>query len=254
MNEYYDNAYQMRLNRYGNDYQSRILGQRIKVFQNLLLKSIYRVDFEYEGQQWPGILERYKQNETKTLQYLLTELELKLPGGTILNIPDEEGNERWWMVYWLENIETSGYNRYVMLKMSHVIHWKDRNGDFRTIRAYFYGQEDNMLKDELKSRSRNRALYTENLKLSFFITPFNAHIRKDDYFEVITGPKTGCNKEEETLKESFVVTGYDTISTEGVEYVSVDPQYIRDLTPAPQRTEEDDPSEFYWLEGGELHE
>lgn len=95
MNEYYDNAYQMRLNRYGNDYQSRILGQRIKVFQNLLLKSIYRVDFEYEGQQWPGILERYKQNETKTLQYLLTELELKLPGGTILNIPDEEGNERW---------------------------------------------------------------------------------------------------------------------------------------------------------------
>ena len=31
-------------------------------------------------------LEPYKQNETKTLQYLLTDLALKLPNGTILEI------------------------------------------------------------------------------------------------------------------------------------------------------------------------
>ena len=91
---YFENAYKMRLNRYGNDYQSRLLGNRIKVFQDLLLKSIYRVDFEYAGREWPGILERYKQDETKTMQYLLTELELEMPGGTILNIPNQAGQDQ----------------------------------------------------------------------------------------------------------------------------------------------------------------
>lgn len=150
------------------------------------------------------------------------------------------------MVYWKEKIQCSGYNKYVMLRMSHQITWIDRDKQEHTIWAYFYGQEDNMLKDELKSRSRDHALYNENLKLSFFITAFNSKIRKDDYFEVVTG--SGDNQ----LTESFVVTGYDVISTEGVEYVSVDPQYTRDHTPAPEYHEGDNKEEFYWLNGGEI--
>jgi hypothetical protein len=50
-----------------------------------------------------------------------------------------------------------------------------------------YGQEDNMLKDELKSRSRMDTLYNENLKSSFFVMPTTAMIRKDDY--LIIGEK-----------------------------------------------------------------
>jgi hypothetical protein len=99
-----------------------------------------------------------------------------------------------------------------------------------------------MLKDELKSRSRNKALYTENLKLSFFITPRNVNIRKDDYLEV----------GEDELKEAYVVTGYDIQSTPGVEFVSVDPQYIRDLTEPPIQSAEDSDSDFFWInKGGE---
>jgi hypothetical protein len=56
-----------------------------------------------------------------------------------------------------------------------------------------------MLKDELKSRSRMDALYTENLKSSFFIMPTSEFIRKDDYLEIGTG----------ALKEAYRVTGYD---------------------------------------------
>ena len=97
-----------------------------------------------------------------------------------------------------------------------------------------------MLKDELKSRSRNKVLYTENLKLSFFITPVNENIRKDDYIEVGEGK----------LKEAYVVTGYDIQSTPGVEFVSVDPQYIRDLTPPPTQTSEDKDEDFYWINRG----
>ena len=54
---YFEEVYLKRLNRYGYDYQSRIQGQREKVFEGKLLKSVYRVDFEYKGETHPGTLE-----------------------------------------------------------------------------------------------------------------------------------------------------------------------------------------------------
>ena len=238
---YFDEVYLKRLNRYGYDYQSRIQGQREKVFEDLLLKSVYRVDFVYEEEMQPGLLERYKQDETELMQYLLTRVGLNIPNGTILMIPDKDNVEQPWLVYWLESIKASGYNRYIVLKMTHFISWRDRNGVARTSWSYMYGQQDNMLKDEIRSRSRSDAIYTENLKSSFFVVPTNEFIRKDDYIEIGEG----------ALKEAYRVTGYDIHSTPGVEYVTVDPVYLRDNSPAPIQTEEDDPANYYWLNGGE---
>ena len=240
MSEYYSNVYQKRLNRYGYDYQSRIQAQREREFEGKLLKSIYRVDFDFDGELHPATLERYKQNETELMQYLLTRVSLNLPNGTILMIPDKDGVESPWLVYWLESIKASGYNRYIVLKMTHLITWTDREGNAHESWCYMYGQQDNMLKDELRSRSRTDTLYTENLKMSFFVMPTNEYIRKDDYLEIGEG----------TLKEAYRVTGYDIQSTPGVEYVTVDPVYLRDHTPAPQQKPEDDPADFYWLNGG----
>ena len=238
---YYEDVYLKRLNRYGVDFQSRMQGQREENFRRQLMKSVYYVEFEYEGKIREGELTPMRQNETKTLQYLLTDVHLNIPSGTILFIPDKDFELRPWLIYYLEDLKASGYNRYIVLKMTHLLSWIDRSGVQRETWAYFYGQEDNMLKDELKSRSRSRVLYTENLKLSFFITPVNEFIKKDDYLEVGEGG----------LKEAYVVTGYDTQSTPGVEFVSVDPQYIRDLTPPPEQTEEDDEADFYWINRGE---
>ena len=238
---YFDEVYLKRLNRYGYDYQSRIQGQREKVFEDLLLKSIYRVDFVYEEEMHPGLLERYKQDETELMQYLLTRVGLNIPNGTVLMIPDKDNVEQPWLVYWLESIKASGYNRYIVLKMTHFISWRDRNGVARTSWSYMYGQQDNMLKDEIRSRSRSDAIYGENLKSSFFVMPTNEFIKKDDYIEIGEG----------ALKEAYRVTGYDIHSTPGVEYVTVDPVYLRDNSPAPVQTEEDDPANYYWLNGGE---
>jgi hypothetical protein len=132
--------------------------------------------------------------------------------------------EQPWLVYWLESIKASGYNRYIVLKMSHYITWRDRAGIERASWCYMYGQEDNMLKDELRSRSRVDTVYAENLKSSFFILPTNEFIRKDDYLEVGEG----------ALKEGYVVTGYDVNSTPGVEYVTIDPVYLRDNSAPPK--------------------
>ena len=157
-------------------------------------------------------------------------------------LEDKDHKEQPWMVYWLEDIKASGYNRYIVLKMTHFITWVDRNKEQRSSWAYMYGQEDNMLKDEIRSRSRSEVLYSENLKMSFFVMPTTEFIRKDDYIEIGDG----------ALKEAYRVTGYDIQSTPGIEYVTVDPIYLFDHSPAPERTPEDKADDFYWLgKGGE---
>ena len=237
---YYEDVYLKRLNRYGIDFQSRMQRQREENFKLQLMRSVYYVTFEYENKEYEGEFTPMKQNETKIMHYLLTDVHLDMPGGTILMMPDKNGEREPWMIYYLEDYVASGYNRYIMIKMTHYLTWENREGNECNAWAYFYGQEDNMLKDELKSRSRNKVLYTENLKLSFFITPTNEDIRKDDYLEVGEGK----------LKEAYVVTGYDIQSTPGVEFVSVDPQYIRDLTPPPAQKPEDKDKDFYWINRG----
>lgn len=125
--------------------------------------------------------------------------------------------------------------------MTHYLTWTARDGSTQSSWAYVYGQEDNMLKDEIKSRSRMNVLYRENLKLSFMVMPKNPYIKKDVYFEIGEG----------AFKEGYVITGYDLLSTPGVEFVSYDPVYLYDNSPAPTRPEGDTSDDYYWLEGGE---
>ena len=238
---YFEDIYKKRVNRYGLDYQSRIQREREELFDLYLLKTIYRVDFLFEDEEVAGSLEKYKQDETQTLQYLLTKTNINIPNGTILMIPDKDKIKKPWLVYYLEDIKASGYNRYIVLKMTHYLTWTARDGSQQESWAYMYGQEDNMLKDEIRSRSRMDAIYAENLKMSFFVMPTTPKIKKDDYLEMGTGE----------LKEQYRVTGYDIQSTPGVEYVTVDPTYEYDLTPAPQRQPGDSEDEFFWLNGGE---
>ena len=64
--------------------------------------------------------------------------------------------------------------------------------------------------------------------------PFNGYIRKEDYIEVGEGD----------LKEAFRVTGYDIHSTPGVEYVTLNPMYVKDQTPAPEQKPEDNSEDY----------
>lgn len=76
--DYYD-IYKLRLNRYGLNYQERVQTEREKMFDLYLLKSTYRIDFQYNNNIYPGSFERYKQDETETLHYLLTYVNLDIP-------------------------------------------------------------------------------------------------------------------------------------------------------------------------------
>ena len=240
---YYDDIYLRRLNRFGMTYQERRLEQRKAEFHDRLLKSSYRLNVEYNHQEFLASFERYKQDETEALHYLLTELDVVIPNGAILQIPMEENGlvKRPWMVYYMEDQQFAAYNRYILLKMTHVFKWIDREGLQRESYCYLYGQEDNMLKDELRSRSRSGTLYKENLKLSFCVLPRNEHIKKQDLIFIGSGD----------FFEQYVVSGYDIQSTPGVEYVSIDPTYERDMSKIPVNKEGENEDDYFWLTGGD---
>ena len=238
MSNYYEDVYLKRLNRYGTDYQSRVQAQREREFEGKLLKSVYRVDFEYDGETHPGTLERYKQDESELTQYLLTRVSLNLPNGTVLLIPDKNLELQPWLVFWLESVKASGYNRYIVLKMTHFITWRDRNRNEQRTWCYFHGSGDSALKETIKAAG---AVYVEDNNSRFIVMPLNENLHKDDYMEIGEG----------NLKEAYRVTGYDIHSTPGVQYVTVDPMYIKDSTPAPSKKPGDNSDDYFWLNGGE---
>ena len=104
----YDTYFQ-RLNRNGYDYQTRIQANREKHFELYLLRSVYRVDFMYEGNMIPGSLERNTEDETQTTAYLLLRTKDLIPTGTILTIPGFKGeSDVHWMVWTLLERESKG--------------------------------------------------------------------------------------------------------------------------------------------------
>ena len=124
---YFNDIYAKRVNRYGIDYQSRIQGEREHLFDLYLEKSIYRVNFEYNNEEVAGSFEKYRQDDTETLHYLLTKINVNIPAGTILELPDKDGIYKPWLVYYIERIKASGYNRYIMLRLTHYITWRGRD-------------------------------------------------------------------------------------------------------------------------------
>jgi hypothetical protein len=89
------------------------------------------------------------------------------------------------MVWWLEQIEASGYNRYIMLKMTHYLTWTAAGQEISQW-AYFSGPGTSTISDALKS-STGKPVYRENNNLHMFITPFNEDLNRDLYFEVQQG-------------------------------------------------------------------
>jgi hypothetical protein len=93
------------------------------------------------------------------------------------------------MIWWLEHIEASGYNRYVVLRMTHLLTWRDQDGEAHEQWAYFSGPGTSTISDTLKSAS-GEAIYKENNNLHLFITSYNKSLQRDLYFE---------NQQAETL-------------------------------------------------------
>ena len=232
----YIEVYKRRLNRYGLDYQSRVQGQRDRNFDDYLLKSIYRVDFWYNDTFSPATLERYKQDYTETQCYLLTRRDLEIPAGTILMIESGNGTSKPWMIWWKEEIEASGYNKYVVLKMTHELTWRDAENMLHKQWVYFAGPGNSNIQDTLKSSSAE-AIYKENNNLYMFVTAYDNSVKRDMYFEI---------PYQDTVS-GYVVSGVDVNSSPGVMYVTADSSYTRDDSGDEQSSKS---AASFWLSGG----
>jgi hypothetical protein len=197
------------------------------------------VDFEFGGELIPASLERYKQDYSETQCYLLTKIDVEIPNGTILMIQSKNNITTPWMVWWLEKIESSGYNKYVVLKMTHFLKWKTQDGSSIEQWAYFSGPGATAISDAIRSAS-GEAVYKENNNLHTFITTQNETICRDLYFEVTQG----------NITQGYVVKEFDINSTPGVNYVSVDPVPVRNEQTAPIPSTGDKKEDFFWIQGG----
>lgn len=209
---YYD-IYQKRLGRYGNTIQERIKNQRILLFEKYKAQSVYQIPFaDNEGKPRTAVFEPYKQNETKFLSYLLTDLDVELQDGWCDEIFDLDNKSLGkWMVFYLEENHSRGYNKYVMLRMSHVISINGK-GEYP---CYCYGQMSAQIEDLVASRKG--VWYEDKDKDGHIIMP-GVDIKKDDYVII--------NKDE---NEPYLVTGFDKMTIPGVVYIALNETMVRNI-------------------------
>lgn len=224
---YYEDVYKLRLNRFGDNFADRVKGQRIADFQQYKARSTMKVDIITDELEFSGVFKPNKQDNSETTKWLLTDLDVKLTGGLILNI-----NDKYWMVMYLKEDDSKGYNKYLMLKMSHLITWRDRDGIEHQQHGYFFSKMDRIIYDIVRSSSGDPE-YREPNKESHIIMPFSPYLKRQDYLFIDD--------------EGYFVTGYDRSSTPGVCYYSLKQTYEHTIEDKPE-TEEDDPNGF-WLGG-----
>ena len=224
-----DKVYLNRLNRYGTDFQSRVQGQREADFARYKMMSTYKVVFN-DGEEVIGTLEPNQQDESQITQWLLVDIDKNYLAGTLLEI---EGTH--WMVWFQYETQSKGYNKFCVLRMTHYVTWKDREGNKNESWAYFYGKMDRIIYDVMRSTQKNPN-YHEPDKETHLIMPLTKNLKRQDYIEID--------------EEGYLVEGYDWSSVHGVIYVSLTQTYLYDTSEVPEKTEEDNASDFFWLQGG----
>lgn len=229
----YIELYHKKFSRAGSSPTDRLEKGRERNFEKFKEQSPHYVTYTYQDKKYDGVLEPREQDETKTMVDLLCAVDVIMDIGSILFIA-----EQYYMVWFFDERQKSGYNRYCLLKMTEYVTWinNDNLEEIYSSYAYCFDQENNMLKNEIKSRSRSATLYMENLKLAFMILPFNKNINIESYLTI----------NYEGKERSFRITGYDFLSTKGVMYVSMDPTLKRDLSPAPEYTPDKNKDDFFW--------
>lgn len=260
--------YRARVNAEGSTPAERLEQGRVANFEKFLVASPHQAIFDRvnDVEEYPCVLEPHRQNEAEEICHLLCRKTVQLNCGEVIlirtgNVKTPSANNgsllaqdialgivgRFLVWYW-DDRQASGYNRYTLLRLNYEVSWcnLDSGNTVYTSLGHVYGQQDNMLKNELKSRSRSATLYLENLKAEFIVMPNNVNMKLDSYVTL------NIPVDNTLVERNYHVTGFDITSTPGIVYVTMDPIYKKDLTPAPtqQPGEDDDDYFFFNLAGG----
>ena len=220
---YLDEVYLKRMNLGGKTRQERINTRKINEFNNLFLEnSAYKADMYKINNENTNItcsLQPNKWNESKLIGNLLLPVSAAaLHTGDILNIKqiiDKRKVDKIWLVLFVENNITKGYQLFVVICLDTKINLTNEYGDtIITVPSKVINASTSYIIDEFFIK---RSQYREPNTHRGFITATNDLIQKGQYFEY--------------KNKGWEIAGIDDMSIEGVSYISIEEKLIQEEEP-----------------------
>ena len=211
---YYEDVYLQRINKNGTSRQERILNTKMQNFENFLPKSMYRVDFNCNYQNYIGSLQPAKGDEKDIVSYMLTSKTVDIATGSILDIITSTGVNQKWLVTFKDHNDTYGYNKYKVYLLDRILTWWASDKIIHTKYVNIANSKDASVKDVFKNLSNTT--YRESQNYINIITSYDADIQKDCYCLLNGSPR------------AFIVTDFDCETVPGVQYLTIDITPVRD--------------------------
>ena len=209
--DYFKDVYLKRINRYGDNVRSRIVGDKEHEFDNLFIqRSVYQALIYKVNENDVNImisLQPHKWNETEEISnILISKREDQLHTGDILSIYQKVKNEERYhkyLILFIEDNLTLGYKNYKVILLDDNIHLTNEYGDTNMIVPVKIINNASIIKNSFSLKNGgytgpNRELRCVSRDFDFF--------KKDQYF-------THKNK-------GWKISGIDNISIENVSYIS----------------------------------
>ena len=207
----YLDFYRARVFRTGSTPQERVSNNLNSDFTQLVRTSPNSVEIDYDGQRYECILNSGNsrvgaQTERKVIQYLLTDLDLKLPEGAVFTMrqPLEEETTTW-LVLHREIHSYYGYYKFKIIELDYQVKYVDQYGIVKTVPAYINGTGEFDIKAYFRY-SLNNIVETPNRALNV-IWAANEDIQTD--LRILIGD------------EAWKVVDSDKISIKGVYYTTL---------------------------------
>ena len=186
----YIDVYKKRVEHLGTNPQRRAMESGILEFSRSLRYNEHTqrgLHKDGDSFTFDGIVLTNKEDDNKSTQILLTELDVPLACGDIVIWNDER-----WLVYQYTTSSYQPYQKFFMVRCNYEIKWVDGEGEVRKSWCYLLGSKDSKIKDNFRTWNQ-------------VITP-----QPNKYIQLILPHTTmAINTEIIVLDEAWYLVDYD---------------------------------------------
>ena len=206
----YIDVYKKRIEHLGTNPQRRAMESGILEFSRSLRYNEHTqrgLHKDGDSLTFDGIVLTNKEDDNKSTQILLTELDVPLACGDIVIWNDER-----WLVYQYTTSSYQPYQKFFMVRCNYEIKWVDEEGGVRKSWCYLLGSKDSKIKDNFRTWNE-------------VITP-----QPNKYIQLILPHTTmAINTEIIVLDEAWYLVDYDQNSVPGIVFMSFTETNINEL-------------------------
>ena len=206
----YIDVYKKRVEHLGTNPQRRAMESGILEFSRSLRYNEHTqrgLHKDSDSLTFDGIVLTNKEDDNKSTQILLTELDVPLACGDIVIWNDER-----WLIYQYTTSSYQPYQKFFMVRCNYEIKWVDEEGEVRKSWCYLLGSKDSKIKDNFRTWNQ-------------VITP-----QPNKYIQLILPHTTmAINTEIIVLDEAWYLVDYDQNSVPGIVFMSFTETNINEL-------------------------